>query len=257
MIHFATKFAPAEEAVVRAKNAGFSAAEIWLDAACLEATDRILGMLQGQGLRYVLHFPNSGDLSDRHLNWFVEMYRGLDCQAAVIHKPMLRSYGKRLKKLSGDSLLLAVENGRQRGEDFRKWADDHSFLTMDVEHFWKYTLGDCPFETFAELLAEFFDEYGEKLRHIHMPGYLPGAPEHRPSYTNPQFACEVWDRLLESGFSGLAVSESNQEFQTDTHLRRDVILYQRWEEGNLEDGLTVQGEVTGEPNPSSERAMRG
>lgn len=257
MIHFATKFAPAEEAVVRAKNAGFSAAEIWLDAGYLEKTEKVLDILQGQGLRYVLHFPNSGNLTDRHLNWFIELYRGLECQVAVIHKPMLRSYGNRLNKLAGEPPLFAVENGRQRGEDFRNWAVDHSFLTMDVEHFWKYTLGDCTFENFAGLLAGFFDEFGEKVRHVHMPGYLPGAPEHRPSYTNPQFACEVWDRLFESGFSGLAVSESNQEFQTDTHLRRDVILYQRWQEGNLEEGVPGQGEATEKPNSSSEQVMRG
>lgn len=257
MIHFATKFAPEKEAVVRTKNAGFSAAEIWLDAGYLEATEQVLEILQGQGLRYVLHFPNSGDLTDQHLSWFVEMYRGLECEAAVIHKPMLRSYGNRLKKLAGDSLLFAVENGRQRGEDFRNWAVDHSFLTMDVEHFWKYTLGDCAFENFAELLAGFFAEFGEKVRHIHMPGYLPGAPEHCPSYTNPQFACEVWDRLLESGFSGLAVSESNQEFQTDIHLRRDLILFQRWEEGVLSERVQSQGGVTGELDPSSKEVIPG
>ncbi len=228
MFDFATKLSPEVDRLARARDAGFAAAEFWLDATRLESVEEMVEMAATFPLRFVPHFPNRDNLDDTHLENFVRLYRELRCRAAVIHKPMLRSYGRKLQQIAGDGLVLAVENGRQRGAFFDNWARDHRDLTLDVEHLWKYTLGDCSLGEFARVLGGFLAEHGPRVRHVHMPGYVPGAPEHRPAYTNPEFAECVWEALESCGFDGFAVSELDVEFQSDTHLRRDRILFDRW-----------------------------
>lgn len=235
MLKFATKLAPNRDKVERARNAGFRSAEIWLDSGWLDQSDRVLDATYWSDMEFVPHFPNEGNLTDDQLQNAVSLYQQLGCQTMVIHKPMLRSYGRRLLEME-PHLRLAVENGRQRKSDFWTWAESHEYLTLDVEHVWKFTLRDCSYGELLDTVDEFLDRFGHKVLHLHMPGYVPGQPEHRPAYRNANLCHAIWSRMEKRRFLGLVVSEADVEFQTDQHLRRDVILFDRW----LSDPRKVQ-----------------
>lgn len=228
MFQFATKFSPGRKKIRRAWKAGFEAGEIALKKKHLERSEGVIENANLFGLRHVLHFPNREKLKPRHLRAFVRIYEALECPAAVIHQPMLDVYGEKLKELAEGSLVLAVENGREVGAAFRDWATRSEFLTLDLEHLWKNTLADCPFPRFEEFFDRFMAEFGSKVRHIHMPGYLPGSREHCPTYTNPELACSVWERLRRLDYRGFVVSELHPELRTADHLRKDILLFEQW-----------------------------
>jgi len=233
MLNFATKLAPESDKLDQAQEAGFRCAEFWLCEDHLADVDPILEMAALRDMRFVPHFPNKGLLSQDQLANAVRLYRELGCRAMVIHKPMLRSYGNRLFELEPD-LRVAVENGRQRGDDFAAWAGDHEGLTLDIEHVWKFTLRDCPLEELLLFVRDFFAQHGRKVRHIHLPGYVPGSEEHHPAYRSPDLVTAMWDFLASIRFDGLIVSELNCEFQTPEHLSRDWALFREWQESRRE-----------------------
>jgi hypothetical protein len=101
---------------------------------------------------------------------------------------------------------------------------------LDVEHLWKYTLRDAPLGDVLARIGEFFTQFGGKLRHIHMPGYLPYGQEHRPMYCSRDLVLRMFSLLAERGFEGFVVSESDPEFQTVHELRMDVLLFEAWRE---------------------------
>ncbi len=232
MLAFATKLAPTRKKMQRALDAGFQHSEIWLSSELLLDVDPVIACVRESGLRVALHFPNGGELEETQLANAVRLYRAVESWAMVIHKPMLRSYGRRLA-LRAPEMVLALENGRQKGDQFDKWAEYHTDLTLDVEHLWKYTLGNCSFPEFMEGLKRFWQRHGSRVRHIHLPGYIPGSPEHSPAYCNPELVNTVWSFLLEQDYQGMVVSELNLDFQTPQHLRRDVIAFQRWKRSAL------------------------
>jgi len=243
MFSFATKSSPERERLVRAAQAGFDSAELWLCEAHLQDVDPLIEAARRVSLKWVLHFPNHGDLDEAHLANAVRLYRALDAWALVIHKPMLRRYGRRLFARAGD-VTLAVENGRQNPDQFRAWAREHDALTLDVEHLWKFTLRDAAMDQLMDELGWFWSEHGGKVRHVHLPGYVPGAPEHRPAYCNPILMDRVWSFLLEQDYRGLVVSELDVNFQTSQHLRRDVLLYRRWLRGGTGRGYGMRRSET-------------
>src|SRR5262249_14479037 len=110
----------------------------------------------------------------------------------------------------------------------RAWAMNNPGLTLDVEHLWKYTLQDAPLSTLLSSVKEFLREFSGKLRHVHLPGYLPGADEHRPMYCSRDMVLGVLSLLQEVDFRGLIVSEITLEFQNIHELQRDVLLFERW-----------------------------
>src|SRR5436189_5678 len=79
-------------------------------------------------------------------------------------------------------------------------ADDNPGLALDVEHLWKYTLRDAPLPRLLDEVRRLLDLAGDRLRHVHLPGYLPGQPEHRPLYRAPDMAFPVLSLLREAGF---------------------------------------------------------
>lgn len=227
MIRFATKLAPSNESLERAWNAGFRNTEFWLNEASLVDVEPAIQAAVARGMKVVPHFPNRGDLSEAHLANTVHLYRRLDCKALVIHEPMAARFERKLRELHPE-IRIAVENGRQRGEAFERWAATHQWLTLDIEHVWKFTLGDTNFDSLIAFVRKFLKAHASKVIHVHLPGYVLGSPEHRPSYFNAGLARAIWSLLEEHKFDGFVVSEAELEFQTDTHLRRDIVLFDRW-----------------------------
>ncbi len=227
MLHFATKLAPEPAPLDLARSAGFQCSEFWMNGDRLLDIRPILDAIRGRGMRHVIHFPNSGPLGEEQLSNAVRLYRAIGSDAMVIHTPMLRSYGPRLLELD-PGVKLCVENGIEAGADFSDWAERNEWLTLDVEHVWKFALRDAPLDQLLDTVREILATHGSRIRHVHLPGYSPGAPEHRPAHYSPDLVLPVFDLLQDIGFGGLIVSELDHEFQTLDHLRKDVALFRAW-----------------------------
>jgi len=229
VLKLATKFVPERTAFQRAGEAGYRFAEFWLDDRLLANWPAITNLASEFPLAYALHFPNRGDLEEAALRNAVELYRALGCSAMVIHSPMLRRYQEQLLSHNA-AVRLAVENHRLDANEFQQWAEENQWLTLDVEHFWKFTLENAPLQEMLTRLGEFLHRFGYKLIHVHLPGYLPGYAEHRPMYCARDMVLPVLSLLAEHAFGGFIVSEVELEFQNPYDLRMDVLLFERWQE---------------------------
>lgn len=226
----ATKFTPRRTADVNpfeeAFRAGFRNAELWTDASVLAEWEGVAALARHYPMEYVFHFPNAADLKPADLENAVRLYRGLGCRCTVLHPPMLSRYGEALRALLPD-IRLAVENHGRGPEPFAAWLRN-DWLTLDVEHLWMFTLPGAPLEALLEKVAAILREVGDRLRHVHMPGHLPGYGEHRPMYCSRDMVFGVFSLLAEAGYDGLVVSEADLEFQTPQDMRMDVLLFESW-----------------------------
>src|SRR5436190_1630460 len=143
MIGIATKFAPSPALFAQAVQAGFSRAELWLDAAVLARWAAVVELARSFPLQYALHFPNRLEQSPATLQHAANLYQALDCQAMVIHQPHFDRYGATLSALA-PGMRLAVENHNLTPAEFDDWAEVNPGLALDVEHLWSYTLKDPP-----------------------------------------------------------------------------------------------------------------
>ncbi|MGF1581211.1 MAG: hypothetical protein ACFCD0_17740 [Gemmataceae bacterium] len=237
MLKFATKFAPVETAFQRAQEAGFRFAEFWVDDELLANWETIPSVAERFPFEYVIHFPNHVKDPDNTPKHAAELYRALGCRCMIIHPPMYKLYGPRLLDLNAD-MKLGIENLRLNTDQFEVWATTSDYLTLDVEHLWKMTLNDAPLSTLMETLERFWTNHGRKVQHIHMPGYLPGHPVHRPMYCSRDLVLPVMSFLAEKQFQGLVVSEADITYQNNYELRMDVLLFEMWKqsrENNPED----------------------
>lgn len=184
-------------------------------------------------LDYALHFPNRQELSDVAVEGIVDLYKALGVRVMVIHRPQYELFAHALYHLDL-SLVLAVENHRLNSYEFEEWAQLNDWLTLDVEHLWKFTLQDTSVEKLESFLCDFLERHSHKVRHVHLPGYapglVPGYDEHRPMYCSRDMVFRVLDLLENVGHDGLVVSEVIEEFQNPLDLRMDRLLFDRWRE---------------------------
>jgi hypothetical protein len=227
MIGIATKFAPTAAAYAAAREAGFRRFELWTDAAVLAGWQEVVALAAAAPGEHVLHFPNKLDQLPETLAHAAALYRALGCQTMVIHQPHVDRHGPALLALD-PALRLAVENHKLTPGAFRDWAGRNEWLTLDVEHLWKFTLRDAPLTELLAAVGAFLAEFGGKLRHVHLPGYLPGQPEHRPMVCSRDMVLGVLSLLEAARFGGFIVSEVNEEFQNVDDLHMDVLLFRRW-----------------------------
>ena len=227
MLKVATKFTPEIQAFENANAAGFGYAEFWLDARWLDQWETIAERASSHPFEYALHFPNRGDLPESTLRQSIQLYRALQCEAMVIHAPMLRRYGEWLVRQDA-KLKLGVENHRLSPTEFERWAVDNTWLTLDVEHLWKFTLEDAELDVLIREISGFLARFRDKLIHVHLPGYVPGFAEHRPMYCSRDMVLAVFSLLADHQFDGLIVSEIEVPFQNVAELQMDVLLYERW-----------------------------
>jgi sugar phosphate isomerase/epimerase len=238
MVKLATKFAPEPAAFELAHQAGYRCAELWTDTAVLANWQSVVEQAAARPLEYVLHFPNRKDLGPETLEQAVQLSAALGCRAMVIHEPHHAKYADVLLGLD-PNLCLAVENHRFDPAGFERWATQHDNLTLDVEHLWLFTLADAPLERLLETLSDFLERFGSKLRHVHLPGYLPGFDEHRPMYCAREMVLPVLSLLENSEFEGFAVSEVETEFQNPNDLRMDVLLFDTWQKQYAAGGIAL------------------
>jgi hypothetical protein len=225
----ATKFLPTPALFAQAVEAGFPGAELWLDAAVLANWRTVAEQARPHPLRYGLHFPNRIEQSAETLDHTVSLYRALNSRSLVIHQPHMDRHGAALLQREPE-LRLAVENHRLTPDQLLTWATRNPGLALDVEHLWMCTWPDAPL---ARLLAEvraFLGVWAGKLRHVHLPGYLPGQEEHRPMYCSRDLVFGIWEILNSVGYRDLVVSEVAQEFQNPFDLRMDVLLFEGWQQ---------------------------
>lgn len=227
MLKLATKFLPEADAFQAAVEAGFEYAEFFLNAKLLNNVDELICLSRAYPLKYALHFPNRPELSDLQLRECVRLYQSLDCRAMVIHPPMFDRYAPALKALD-PNLVLAVENQRVAPAEFVDWVGARDYVTLDVEHLWKFSLQDAPLEEVVTLAHDVFERHRDRIRHVHMPGYLPGHAEHRPMYTSREFVMAMLSLLQAFDFEGFIVSEVDTEFQNPHELHMDRLLFDLW-----------------------------
>jgi sugar phosphate isomerase/epimerase len=229
MLKLATKFAPEPAAFEQAHRAGFANAELFLSETIVSNWEKIVSVARKYPLEYAVHCPNRYELSESTLQHVASLYQALGCGAVVVHQPHMDKFGSRLRELS-PGIPLAVENHHLTIPEFDQWADRNPGLTLDVEHLWKFTLLDAPLDDLFKAVRRFLERWSGKLRHVHMPGYLPGNDEHRPMYCSRELVLGAFSLFAEFKFGGLIVSEVSTEFQNPFELEMDVLLFQRWQE---------------------------
>lgn len=227
MFRLATKFLPEPAAFERAYMAGFRHAEFFLNADVLEGADDVIANARLYDMSYALHFPNKPGLNEAHLRACVKMFDELRASAIVLHPPMLRKYAEPLRAISRN-LVLAVETMRVPRDEILSWVQQHQAVTLDMEHLWMFTMPGTPLAEFLSVVRSIFQNHSACVKHVHMPGYLPGQGEHRPMYTSREFCMGVFDILAEYKYDGLVVSEVNVPFQNSFELKMDVLLYENW-----------------------------
>ena len=223
----ATKFIPTRESFQKAADAGCRCAEFWLDWSWLDRWEDVVAEALRWPLDYALHCPNKRPPDQRGLEQAASLYRALNCSAMVIHQPMWDVFGESLLEIDS-SIRLAVENHRLKPSSVELWAESHRWLTLDVEHFWKFTWSDGDLDLVAQKLKKFLKRHGPKVAHVHLPGYLPGQPEHRPMYCSRDFVFAVLSALLAADYQGMVVSETREDFQNVPELRMDQLLFDVW-----------------------------
>jgi len=228
-MQLATKFKPDADAPFQtALDAGLRCAELWTGPDVLNDVDAVIARAKRFDLRYALHFPTRRDLTDAHLKNFVALYRALNCGSATIHQIEYDYYATTVHKLD-PGLCLAVENSYLDVPAFHRWAETNKFLTFDVEHVWFLTMPDAPLIQVMTFVMTFLADHGEKVRHVHMPGYTPGTPDHQPMHTSPEFVTASLSLLRNAGYAGFVVSETDVQFQNVADIRKDRELFERWE----------------------------
>lgn len=231
MFKHAARTTATSESIAAADEAEITNIELQLSSSDLldwEATARIADTSRYQ---YTVKFPTSLELSAEALQNCVKLCAVLNAETVVMHEPMHRRYGRQLAELA-PNLTIAVENNRQSRDQLQAWAQAHDALTLDVEHFWKFTLGDAPLETLTSELTTFLNEFGHKVEHIHLTGYQPALPVHRPMYCNRDMVFAVLSLLADVDFDGCVVSEVSPEYFNRRDLVMDSLLIDSWKEQN-------------------------
>jgi sugar phosphate isomerase/epimerase len=227
VLKLATKCLPTPAALETAHRAGFRYVELWLDAAVLADWQNVLALARHYPFGYALHAPNRLDLAPQTWEHAAALYRGLGCDCMVIHQPSYDRYHEALLRLEPD-FRLAVENHKLTPAEWVTWAEGNPGLTLDVEHLWKFTCRDAPVAVLLEQVGIFLARYGDKLRHVHLPGYWPGFKEHRPMYSSREIIYPTLSLLQQAAFQGLIVSEVNPPYQNANDLRMDVLFFDNW-----------------------------
>jgi len=226
MLKIATKFAPDVPAFETAWKAGFRFTEFWLSADLLKRAGGIIETAKRYPLAYVPHLPNK-KVTKQTVAQTIQLYRELNCNALVLHQPMMDAWGADFTEQAPE-MKLAVENHVLSEEQFWDWAEKNPGLNLDVEHLWLFTLKGASLDQVSDTLSRFLKKYKQKLNHVHLPGFLPGGPEHRPMYCSREFVFMVWDHLHAAGYENFVVSEVNGDFQTLQDLKMDLLLFERW-----------------------------
>ena len=228
MFKFATRIVPEQSAFELVRNAGISAVEIRVNADSLLNSTEIAQLAAGLSTSIV--FPARLEVTDECLESCIELCHATGSQTLVIHEPMFEKFADQLE--ARDSKLdLAVENGPMPLARLAAWAEKYSRLTLDVEHFWKFSLNDCPLEQMLPHLTNFWKVYGGKIRQVHLPGYRPGLEVHRPMHANRELAQQVLTLLRDNNFQGMVVSEVAEEFFNHRELTMDAMLFEAWSKG--------------------------
>jgi hypothetical protein len=227
MLKLATKFVPQYLALENAYRAGFRYAELWLGPVVLTDWETVLHQARSYPNGYALHFPNRLDLTPELLEYTVTLYHQLCCRCLIIHQPMYDKFHEPLLRLDPE-LRLAIENHKLSLEELVDWGEQSPGLALDVEHLWKFTLRDASLEKLLDQVRILLTHFGEKLLHVHLPGYWPGFKEHRPMYCAREMIFPVLSSLAEARFEGLVVSEVDLEFQNYTELHMDILLFEAW-----------------------------
>lgn len=229
-MQLATKFKPDADAPFQtALDAGLRSAELWTGPDVLDDWRTVAERARRFDLRYAVHFPTRRDLTEAHLRAFVELYRALECRSATIHRTEYDRYGEKVRGLD-DGICLAIENSHLDVPGFHRWAEVNPHLTFDVEHVWFLTLPEAPLGEVLSFVADFLTKHAGKIRHVHMPGYTPGTPDHRPMHTSPEFVTRSLSLLRDAGYGGLVVSEVDVEYQKLDDLRKDRALFEAWQQ---------------------------
>lgn|GEM_PF-794041 len=233
MLKLASKCAPEANALKNATQAGFRHVELWLNDTLLADWEGVAHVVRQFPVSCALHFPNQLELAHATLRQAVALYRELSCSCLVIHQPMYDRYHETLLHLAPE-LCLAVENHKLSQQGLADWAYCSPALTLDVEHLWKFTLRDAPPEKLIDEVEKLLGRYARKLRHIHLPGYWPGLPEHRPMYCAREMILPVLSVLARARFDGFVVSEVDVNYQNRNDLRMDVMLFEAWRDQHLQ-----------------------
>ncbi len=228
MFKHATRTKANQESFAKADEAEITNIELQLTADDLLNWEATAKIAEKGNFNFIAKFPTTLELTDEQIANCVKLCATLNSSVLVIHEPMFRKYSSQLKGLN-PNLKLAVENNRHVSTRFTEWTS-YENLTLDVEHFWKFTLQDAEDAVFLTELATFLREHGKKVRQVHITGYQPGQPVHRPMYCNREVVNTVLSLLAEANYEGFIVSELAPEYFNRRDMVMDAELIDAWQQ---------------------------
>ena len=227
MLKLATKLQPNRQTLELAYRAGFRHTELFLDEQNLLKWQQTLETCREFPFTYVPHFTNK-TISTEALEGILHLYHELNCQAMVIHEPMFAKYEQEIKSRM-PRVRLGIENHFKNPAQLQEFAQSATYITLDIEHLWVLTWPKISQQDLLEKFKQFWNEFGDKVIHIHFPGPRADEPfQHRPMYNNRELVFAVFDHLHSCGYKGLIVAEVDQYYQTYPELHMDVLLFESW-----------------------------
>lgn len=227
MFSLSTKFSPEATNFEKAVFAGYNAAELYTTPTRLMSWRSLSKIARSFELNYALHFPTVGKATYQTAEEMACLARDLNCNIVVVHEDHLE-IAKEIKLIAPE-IQLAVENHFIHFNDLDTWLRTYGAATLDIEHLWKYTLHDCELSALLPVVQKLMHEHGEKIKHIHLPGYLPGQAEHKPMYCSRDMVLSIFDILHAEKYEGMVVSELNVPFQNEFELKMDRLLFESWQ----------------------------
>lgn len=227
MFSLSTKFSPEATNFEKAVFAGYSSAELYTTPTRLMSWRSLSKIARSFELNYALHFPTVGKILHQTAEDMACLARDLNCNIVVVHKEHL-DVAREIKFMAPE-IQLAVENHFIHFNDLGNWLRTCSAATLDIEHLWKFTLHDCELSALLPVVKQLLHEHGDKIKHIHLPGYLPGQAEHKPMYCSRDMVLGVFDILYAEDYEGMVVSELNVPFQNEFELKMDRLLFESWQ----------------------------
>jgi len=214
----AVKIAPEVELLEAASRAGLQAVELFLSCGMLEDRRGIVKRCRSYPFRYAIHSPNDGY---EPMN-LAEIVDALNPEVIVFHNVYWEDEWDEIFRIFSEmKKRVCIENIFSDNEPLKFMRRYGCGKCADIEH----------------LQLQCAGLYEEALRlavrdaiHIHLTGYFFGSDRwHSHIHHSPEHNRRILDAIMETGYSGLVVSEARAALQTHDEFCRLRYFFTEWQ----------------------------